>query len=104
MNQPSTPSDSWSRRKFIGNCLACAGGMCAFARARLAAEESSLTEMIPADKTRVRLIFAYSPSDSPIWPNIGYDFEARKSQVLKLLSQGCPGIEWLPSVAHNVSD
>jgi hypothetical protein len=107
MSQPSIRSDfftQWSRRKFIGNCLACAGGMCAFAKARLAAQEVPTVEMIPTDKTKVRLIFAYSPSDSPIWPNIGYDFESRKSQVLKQLSQGCPGIEWLPSVAHNVAD
>jgi hypothetical protein len=47
-------------------------------------------------RPKVRLIFCEAPNDRPIWPNIGYDFEARRGKLLELLQQGCPEVEFLP--------
>lgn len=59
---------------------------------------------LPKEKAKIRLVFAYSPADSPIWPNIGYDFEKRKSELLAALKKGCPDIEFLPADAMSVED
>jgi hypothetical protein len=46
-------------------------------------------------KPKVRLVFCETTNDKPIWPNIGYDFDARRNQVIKVLNEGCPEIEFL---------
>jgi len=53
-------------------------------------------------KPKIRLVFCETTSDKPIWPNIGYDFEARDKQVIDLLTQGCPDVQFL--VAKVVDD
>jgi len=45
-------------------------------------------------KPKVRLVFCEPPNDKPIWPNIGYDFEARRKHVTGMLTQGCPDVEF----------
>jgi hypothetical protein len=47
-------------------------------------------------KAKVRLVFCETTSDRPIWPNIGYDFDARRKVVTDALTQGCPEVELLP--------
>ena len=50
-----------------------AGGCC-WNRAGPAAAEPS------AGKPKIRLVFCETTNDKPIWPNIGYDFDARRKQ------------------------
>jgi hypothetical protein len=52
-------------------------------------------------KARVRLVFTHIPSTGPIWPNIGYDFEGRKQELIAGLTQGCPNCEFLPVTVQN---
>ena len=69
-----------SRRSFLGGCGACAAGL--GAAAGMTAGYAAATQAPaawPKTKTKVRLVFSYTPSDRPIWPNIGYDFEKRKT-------------------------
>jgi len=79
-----------SRRQFVSACAACAA--CAMG-GRTWAEE--------ARRPKVRLVFCETPNDKPIWPNIGYDFEARRKQILNLLDCQCPEVEFLPSCLNN---
>lgn len=36
----------------------------------------------------MRLVFCEPPNNKPIWPNIGYDFDARRKQMIDALTQG----------------
>ena len=78
-----------NRRRFLSGCAGCAALGClhpAFLRAGQ-----------PADnKPKVRLVFCEHPPEKPSWPHIGYDFAARRKQVVDLLTRGCPGIQFLP--------
>jgi hypothetical protein len=44
------------------------------------------------------LVFCETRNDKPIWPNAGYDFEARRKKVLGVLHEGCPQVELLPAI------
>lgn len=46
------------------------------------------------------MVFCEAPNDKPIWPNVGYDFDARRGHILSVLTQGCPQIEWLPAIVR----
>lgn len=48
----------------------------------------------PEDRPKVRLVFCEPPNNRPIWPNIGYDFDARRKHVTDALTQGCPDVEF----------
>jgi len=48
-------------------------------------------------KPKVRVVFCETANNKPIWPNIGYDFDARRKKVLSALSSGCPQLELLPT-------
>ena len=48
-------------------------------------------------KPKVRLVFCEANNTQPIWPNIGYDFDARRKQLLDVLTQGCPEVQFLPT-------
>lgn len=77
-----------SRRQFISRCAGCAaGGMLIGARGARA--------VAPASTAKVRLVFCETKNDHPIWPNIGYDFDARRNQILAALAKGCPGVEFV---------
>lgn len=92
MNRLSLPPVT-SRRRFLSGCAACAGCLAggALPGARLARAAEST-----ADKPRVRLVFCETTNDKPIWPNVGYDFDTRRSQVLDALTEGCPDVQFLP--------
>ena len=47
-------------------------------------------------KPKIRAVFCETPNSQPIWPNIGYDFDARRKQLLEVLAQGCPDVQLLP--------
>ena len=93
-----------SRRSFLGGCGACAAGLAAAGATSAHAAATQPPASWPKTKVKVRLVFSYTPSDRPIWPNIGYDFEKRKSEILKQLASDCPEIEFLPAVAGEVAD
>lgn len=76
------------RRSFLGGCATCAG--CAALRLARAAAP------VTGSRLRVRLVFAETANDKPIWPNIGYDFEARRQHIISLLERECAQVEFLP--------
>jgi len=93
MNRPSLPTVT-SRRRFLSGCAACAG---CFASGVLPGSRASGAGEPAGGKPRVRLVFCETTNDKPIWPNVGYDFDKRRSQVLDALTQGCPDVQFLPT-------
>jgi hypothetical protein len=88
-----------SRRQFLGGCAACAAGLAGIS----ALSAIPVLAQPPAsnEKTKVRLVFTHIPPQTPTWPNIGYDYEGRKKELIEKLSKGCPGIEFLPATVQN---
>ncbi len=91
MNGHSMPSVC-SRRQFLSGCAACAG--CLSSAAWLRPRQAGAVET-SAGKAKVRLVFCETTNDKPIWPNIGYDFDARRNRVIEVLKAGCPDVEFL---------
>lgn len=81
-----------SRRQFLSGCVACVG--CA-AGATWLAPRVARAAAPSEDVAKVRLVFCETTNNKPIWPNIGYDFDARRKHVLQLLQQGCPDVQFL---------
>jgi len=89
----SSCSHAMTRRNFLTGC-ACACTGCAAAGNLLSPRLLNAGE--PAGrKPRVRLVFCETTNDKPIWPNIGYDFDARRRQVIDALTRGCPRVQFL---------
>jgi hypothetical protein len=88
-----------SRRQFLGGCAACAAGLAGIS----ALSAIPVLAQPPAsnEKTKVRLVFTHIPPQTPTWPNIGYNYEGRKKELIEKLSKGCPGIEFLPATVQN---
>ena len=95
MNRSHGPCPGVSRRRFLssGACAGCAAG------AALLAPGVSWA----AEKPKVRLVFCETTNDRPIWPNIGYDFDARRKQIIDALTQGCPDVQFLPTQVNERS-
>lgn len=83
------------RRRFLAGCAACAG--CTCGSLFTGANRARAAVSGPAAKARVRLVFCETSNDKPIWPNIGYDFDARRRQLEELLARACPEVEFLPA-------
>lgn len=86
-----------SRRRFLGGCgAATAAGLLQPLSAR--AE--------PADNGRVRvaLVFFANSADREIWPYPGFDCAGRQQEILGLLKEGCPGIDFVPCVVARPDD
>ena len=93
MNRLSPTADC-SRRRFLSRCAECAGCVAGGVLLRPRAARA----MAPAgSKPKIRLVFCETTNDKPIWPNIGYDFDARRNHVIEVLTQGCPDVEFLPT-------
>lgn len=80
---------SCSRRQFLSRSAACAGCLAA---GPLLAGSAFASE---GKKPKIRVVFCETTNDKPIWPNIGYDFDARRQQLTKALVEGCPELELL---------
>lgn len=93
MNQ-SLPTSVCSRRRFLTGCAACAGCL---AGGALQGPRSARAQAPAHGKPKVRLVFCETANTGPIWPNIGYDFDTRREQLLRVLTAGCPQIELLPT-------
>ena len=84
-----------SRRDFLGGCAACAAGLAGISA--LSATYAQTLDTKPRPKTRIRIFFTHEPPEKATWPNIGYDYEGRKKQLLAKLKKACPGIEFIPT-------
>jgi len=89
-----------SRREFIQSCAACMAYASTFTlgKNRLFALDQPAAGQ---ERARVRLVFSHIPPDRPTWPNIGYDYEGRKKELLARLQKSCPNIEFLPVTLQN---
>ncbi|MGQ9801761.1 MAG: hypothetical protein ACUVRL_08885 [Candidatus Saccharicenans sp.] len=87
----------FSRRQFLGSCLAGSASLLLFKpNLRAASGQISLTSAEPGSRPRIRLVFSHIPPDRPTWPNIGYDYESRKKELLSRLKQALPEIDFFP--------
>ena len=87
---------SITRRDFIKGCgvaLATAGSL---------ASGISLADESKDKPVRVGLVFLSKSGSS--WPSPGFDVEAREKEILMLLRQGCPGVEFVPVAVRNPDD
>ena len=71
-----------SRRRFLSGC-ACAGCV---AGGTLLSSPLIHADERASGRPKVRLVFCETTNDKPIWPNIGYDFDTRRKQVLDALN------------------
>jgi hypothetical protein len=89
----SLPTSICSRRQFLSGCAACAGCV---AGSAVLGPRSAPAQSGSEKRPKVRLVFCETVNTSPIWPNVGYDFDARRKQMLSVLNSGCRQIELLP--------
>lgn len=96
-----------SRREFLTGCAACAayastlslGGQKAFGSQQTFSGSTDIGE-----RPKIRLLFSHISPDRPTWPNIGYDYEGRKKEVLAKLQKSLPGIDFLPATAQSAEE
>ncbi|MFW6161723.1 MAG: twin-arginine translocation signal domain-containing protein [Planctomycetota bacterium] len=82
-----------TRREFVRGCgaaLAAAGGL---APGPSRAEDKK--------KTPVRIGLVFLSTDRPSWPSPEFDVAGRQKEILALLSEGCPGVEFVPVAVHS---
>lgn len=87
-----------SRRRFLAaGCAACVGatGLAGAAGLARAATEPK--------KTRVHVVYALSniKTKGPDWPNLGFDFTPVIARINAKLKGGCPGFDFVMSLAAN---
>lgn len=85
-----------SRRRFLAvGSAACAGA------AGLAALRGEARAAEPSGAMRVRIVYAlHGPQQTvPDWPNKGFDFVPVMERINAALARGCPGIEFVSSMA-----
>jgi len=92
----------FSRRGFLSGCAASAA-FTAFSALK-SASATAAAPSVPTKRARIRLLFTHEPPENATWPNIGYDYQARKKHLAQNLRQGCPNIEFLPATAKNTDD
>jgi len=76
------------------SCLSCAAGAAAWP---LLPSRSLAGDRKAPGRPKVRLVFCETSNAQPIWPNVGYDFDGRRKEIVDLLSRDCPGVEFLPA-------
>ena len=86
-----------NRRGFLNRCgAAAAAGVVQPLAARAAAPHGA--------KARVALVFFANSEEREIWPYPGYDCAARQREIIQLLKQDCPEIDFTPSVVARPAD
>ncbi len=90
------PGCSVSRRRFLAaGCGACAGamGLAVGARPARAAEQDK--------KLKIRIIYSLHAvvQPRPDWPNIGFDFQPVMDRIRNELTDRCPAVEFVTSMA-----
>jgi hypothetical protein len=89
---------SISRREFIKDCgmaVAAVGGLTSIA---------SWADEPKGKKVRVATVFLSNIEIREIWPYPGYDTKSRRNEVLRVLREGYPEIEFIPLVAEHPGD
>lgn len=85
-----------SRRKFVKSCgaaVAAAGGLTRVA---------SLADEPKGKRARIALVFMSRRKNS--WPFPGFDARGREKEILNLLKEGCPQVEFIPIVIQSSDD
>ncbi len=87
-----------NRRGFLRGCGAAvvSGGLLAAAGRPAAAE--------PARKARVGLVFLSNSSGREMWPYPDFDTTARENEIMAILREGCPAVEFVPVVVPGPAD
>ena len=89
-------SHAVSRRRFIKGCGATMAAVGGLTSAASGAEESQ------GKRVRVALVFLSKPGSS--WPYPGFDVQTRQNEVIGCLQEGCPQIEFVPTVIRDPGD
>jgi hypothetical protein len=96
------PAADLSRRRFLSACSSAACGLCA---GLCSAPAIAMPQTPPTEKARVRLVYSHPAAGVQGWPNLGYDFEGRKSELTARLRSACPNTEFLaPPVPRTRED
>jgi hypothetical protein len=86
-----------TRRGFLKSCgVAAATGV--IGPAMSTAEESK------AERVRVALVFFSNSEEREIWPYPGFDCAGRHAEIMKLLKEECPRVEFVPVVIGHPGD
>lgn len=85
------------RRGFLKGCGAAAAAA-ALGWATAVSDERT------AEKVRVALVFLSNSAEREIWPYPGFDCAARHKEVVHLLAEGCPQVEFVPVVVAQPAD
>ena len=85
---------SMSRRGFLAGCATCAGAMVIPIAGKVALAAGPKTK-------RVRVVYSLHADvqPGPDWPNVGFDFKPVMEKMTAALSEGCPEIEFIPTLA-----
>ncbi len=84
------------RRQFLAGCAKCVGAVGLLGGAEwLGAAEAG-------EKVRIRVIYALHDvvQPGPDWPNVGYNFGPVMERINQELAKGCPGFEFVSSMAN----
>jgi len=93
-----------SRREFLSGCAACAAYASAISLGKPKAFGSNQTFSSSTEiggRPKIRLVFSHISPDKPTWPNIGYDYEGRKKEIITKLTKSLPGIDFLPDTVQS---
>ncbi|MDH7513072.1 MAG: hypothetical protein QHH14_09010 [Clostridiales bacterium] len=96
-----------SRREFLTGCAGCTAYASIFslARGKAAASSPPLSQhTVDGQKPKIRLVFTHIAPDRPTWPNIGYDYEGRKTELTAKLRKALPEIEFLPVTVQSAQE
>ena len=87
---------SVSRRRFLTGCAACAGAM-------IIPMTSGLSADSPTKSKRIRVLYSLHAGiqPGPDWPNVGFDFNPVMKRMTAALADGCPDIEFIPTMAKD---
>jgi hypothetical protein len=88
--------------------MACVGGISSkaarVATAGLLAPQTAAAGEPQAKRPRVALVFLATPVEGESWPYPGFDSGARHREIIKLLKEGCPQVEFVPVDVVKVTD
>lgn len=87
-----------SRRRFLASCSSSAAcALCARFCASPPLAAQSPVAGAGGGKAKIRLVFSHPLPTVQGWPYLGYDFQARKTELTSRLQSACPNIEFLPA-------
>ncbi len=105
-NQPDKLAKALTRRKFIGNCAACAGaagvmGAPSWLNAAIPGISSSPGPAAAGAALKIRVLYSlHAPvQDRPDWPNKGFDFRPVMDMINGGLKEKFPGSTFIPTLA-----